>query len=122
MMYDLSIFIEGVLSWRSFIEFFTELLGGEGRDDTDDLGKRHVWSILGIDVIGIENPDLDDDQGIPFSAYHLQLKLIVANMDNCDECERFRLALARMLVVSVRKRWNVNSRLIRNLQTEIPIE
>jgi len=121
-MYGLDIFLEAQISWETFVEFLQESLCMKGRDVTDDVRKRHIWRLFDIEILAYPDPDLDDDQGIPFSTFTFQVQLVLANMRDHDESNRFRHALARMLVVKIRKRLDHNVRLVRNLQTEILID
>ena len=117
-----SIFASAQTTWDEFVACFSKIINVEGVDDSDEFGKRHVWKALGFEFIGINNPDLDDDQGIPFSTFNFQIDLLASDVDNPKETSRFSDALARFLVVRMRKVMNEEFRLVKNLQVSVPVE
>lgn len=121
-MDTLSILVATDDSWDNFVKHVSEVIGSEGRADTDEFGKRHVWKTLDIEFIAIDEPGLDDDQGIPFSTFNRQLDLLASNLDSPGETEKFYGALARFLTVRLRKIMPCDVRLIKNLQVSVPID
>ena len=120
-MDSLSIMVSSDASWDEFVESVSNIVGVAGLSETDDFGKRHVWKALNTEFIGIDQPDLDDDQGIPFSKFNCQLDLIASNLESPNETERFYCAVGRFVTIKLKRSLTGDIQLIQNLQTLVSV-
>jgi len=121
----LSIFLKSQTSWNDLIGYISITINLNGTGESDEFGRRHIWKTFGIEFIAIDKPNLDDDQGIPFSKYNFQLDLLVTDLLNPEETNKFRSALARYLFIKLRSTMsddNAEVQLVKNLQTLILID
>jgi len=119
-MSDLNIFMKKP-KWPDLLEALSEILGMPGLDESDETGRRRVWHLLGLDLIAIEDPKLEDDHNLPFSTFTSEVDLVLHNTDHPKEAETFRDALAILLVLRLRSQVDPDTRLVRNLQKEIAV-
>ena len=101
-MSNLSIFSK-TSDWPHLLETVSGVLGVSGSNDSDDSGRRYVWEIFGIQIVAIDNPKLEDDQGIPFSEFNSEIDLILSNTEPLQEVETFLHAFAVLFVLRLRK-------------------
>ena len=120
-MDSIDIFLTARSSWLQRLECISKFLGVPGTDDSDSLGLRHVWHVCGLDIIAINNPDLDDDLGIPFASYNMQVNLSLSNQSDLTTTDQLRLALAKAMTLKLQRQMGKNATVIRNLQKEISV-
>ncbi len=121
-MDNLSVFINTTLSWNNLIDCLKKISNIEGEDCSDELGKRHVWNCFHFELIAINKPMLEDDQGIPFARYNFQLKLVASDIKDPAEVNLFCFALARYLVIRLQEKIEGEIVLIKNLQSVVPVK
>ena len=119
-MKTLSVFLKKK-AWQALQEAISQIVGMPGRDDSDDISRRHAWDVFGLEIVAIDEPDLDDDQGIPFSSFSSQVNLTISNMDYPHEADALRHAFAALLVLRLRSHLDPDTRLVLNLQREIVV-
>jgi hypothetical protein len=117
-MNDLNIFVKEP-NWHKLLEAVSRILGMPGLDKSDESGRRHVWHLVGLEIIALEKPDLEDDNGILFSTFASEVDLTLCETDYLNEAEAFRHAFAVLLVLRLRSLLDSNTCLVRNLQQEI---
>ena len=101
----------------------SNVTGYVGLDDSDEQGDRHRWRIAGVEIVAVSNPHLDDDQGIPFSRFDIEVDFCILDMQDLEHVVVFRLALAKLLGTKLRRHpGTINVALVRNLQNEMPID
>jgi hypothetical protein len=117
-MEDLNIFMKKP-DWNAIVECCSRIFGSGGLDTSDELGRRHVWRVFGVELIAFDNPGLEDDCGIPFSTFSAQVDVVLCENDPVAESEAFRDALAKLLALRLRSALDPETRLVRNLQKEV---
>ncbi|MBR8829001.1 MAG: hypothetical protein DSM107014_14065 [Gomphosphaeria aponina SAG 52.96 = DSM 107014] len=115
-MDDLSILIKTNITWLSFVELFAKLIGSKGMDKTNDMGSLHLWHLLDFDLIAIYEPNLDDDQGIPFSSYNFLLDFVLTDCRDLELNKQFCYTLAKLLMVKIKREISQDTILVKNLQ------
>ncbi|MDB6135727.1 MAG: hypothetical protein JWM59_3970 [Verrucomicrobiales bacterium] len=119
-MADLDIFMRNSV-WEKVVETISHMLGVAGFEKRDERGVRHVWYLFGMEIIAIDDPDLVDDQGIPFSEFSTEVALILHRTEHWEEAEAFRHAFAVLLVLRLRNLIGSSIYMVRNLQQEIKV-
>lgn len=119
-MNDLNILIKKP-EWRKLVDVISRILNIPGSDESDETGRRHIWHLVGMDIIALDEPKLEDDHGIAFSTFSSEVDLVLCETDYLREAEDFRTALAVLLVLRLRSQLDPDSRLVRNLQQEIVV-
>lgn len=120
-MNRLSIFTTTSVSWDDYVAKVNSIIGLCGMNESDDLGNRCKWSVLEIEFIGIDKPNLDDDVGIAFSTFNRQLCLTSQNMVDIEETVKFYDCVANFVARRIAKEVDNRTYLVSDLQFVVPI-
>jgi hypothetical protein len=118
---DLDIFLTRP-NWEDALDAVSRILGSNGVVEGDAIGRRCVWRVVCLQVVAIDNPQLDDDQGIPFSTFTTELTFLINDRIDLEREESLRNALALLVFVRLRRELDAQARLVRNLQHEIIVK
>src|SRR5688572_21923823 len=106
-MNDLGIFLKAP-KFPELVDALSRYLcqpGEEKRGGPFDDGRewvRHVWYFLGLMVVAIDDPDLVDDQGIPFSDFTSEVSVSINDRRFLEETMKLREMVARVLALHLR--------------------
>jgi hypothetical protein len=118
VMSDFQIFLNKP-EWNELLASVTRILCIPGVDRSGEMGRTHVWRLIGVDIVAIDQPELDDDVGIAFSTFTSELIVEIHDRVHLKEAEDFREALAVLLALQLKTEVDPATRLVWNLQKEI---
>lgn len=122
---NLYILVETNESWEEFVKFLQKIVIAEGNSFANDMGNHCTWNILGSELTAYDKPQFEYDeaiQGDDVSRYNFVLRIAMLGYDDSEEVDRMQMAMARFIFTRLRKYFEKNISLYKDLEFRIRID
>jgi hypothetical protein len=118
----MKLFLELESRFDELIRFLEDLFSVELATTSDQMGKKCVFSCLCVEFCVVDNHGLENDCGIPFEDYSIEIDLRKLRLGEALEGhDAVVLAVSEFLSACISRHFGCEVRLLKNLQRSVAV-
>ena len=91
----------------------------KGQLRQDEFIKAYDWQLFGYSITLVEDPDLTDDNGIPFSEFNYAIFINLSSAENLELNDKFVDIFGKLLICKISQKVSKKCLLVDHLQEVI---